>query len=65
MQGCSEPNIPEQLSAEKAKAVGFTGPVLHSTQFAARLDEVHRIGQKDEVVVVGGGKSAQECVPYS
>ena len=26
---------------------------------------MHRVGRQDGVVVVGGGKSAQECVPNS
>lgn len=52
---------------------GFKGPVIHSSEFAARMDDVlaavPAIGTSEKkadvlpVVVVGGGKSAQEYVP--
>ncbi|KAH9922210.1 FAD/NAD-P-binding domain-containing protein [Fomitopsis serialis] len=62
--GCSAPKIPEQLTSEKAKLAGFTGPTLHSSQFRQKLDAVLKAGKNSGVVVVGGGKSAQDVAAY-
>ncbi|KZT64199.1 FAD/NAD(P)-binding domain-containing protein [Daedalea quercina L-15889] len=58
--GCSEPKIPEELAPERAKLAGSTRPVLHSSQFRAKLDDAIRAGGIDKILVVGGGKSAQD-----
>ncbi|KAF8524988.1 hypothetical protein JB92DRAFT_2877960 [Gautieria morchelliformis] len=68
--GCSNPFIPPSLSPASAKNAGFHGPVLHSSRFSAEVDGIIREipesppSEKDAVsiVVVGGGKSAQESV---
>ncbi|KAL4071251.1 hypothetical protein V8B97DRAFT_1871036 [Scleroderma yunnanense] len=61
--GCSEPSIPGSLSAEAAKRAGFLGPVIHSSEFANHVDRIledHKVNPDYSVVVVGGGKSAQD-----
>ncbi|KAF9034318.1 hypothetical protein BJ165DRAFT_1512908 [Panaeolus papilionaceus] len=67
--GCSNPNIPEAMSQAAADRAGFKGLVVHSSQFAANLDrmlEATNISDDSEaddvVLVVGGGKSAQDAV---
>ncbi|KAJ6462046.1 FAD/NAD-P-binding domain-containing protein [Mycena vitilis] len=69
--GCSAPKIPRTLSPDAAKRAGFRGPVIHSKYFAANLalilENVPQISPGHEsaatsIVVVGGGKSAQERV---
>lgn len=69
-KGCSNPNIPEAMSQAAADRAGFKGLVVHSSQFAANLDRMLEAtnmsddSEADDVVlVVGGGKSAQEYVP--
>ena len=62
-QGCSEPSIPPSLSMEAAKRAGFLGPVIHSSEFSNHVDKMlenHKSNPEYSVVVVGGGKSAQE-----
>ena len=60
--------MPKQLDREAAKAAKFTGPVIHTGEFASNIHEVlEAIPPGDgpdspRVVVVGGGKSAQEYV---
>ena len=72
-QGCSSPSIPPALSPHAAKQVGFCGPVLHSSQFRRELKNVLASvkpvsansapsNEQECVIVVGGGKSAQEFV---
>jgi lysine/ornithine N-monooxygenase len=64
LQGASTPNIPKELSPQAEELVNFKVPVVHSSQFRSREEEVLDISRSSEddatVVVVGGGKSAQE-----
>ncbi|KAI0068518.1 FAD/NAD-P-binding domain-containing protein [Artomyces pyxidatus] len=64
--GCSVPAIPVKLSPEAAKAANFAGPVLHSMDLQSKLDELHSVVTPDSgfVVVIGGGKSAQDAATY-
>lgn len=68
LQGCHEPAIPVGLSAEAAKQAGFRGLVIHSSEVASRFDDALAAAKPlsnasaGTVLVVGGGKSAQECV---
>ncbi|KAI0650868.1 hypothetical protein C8Q79DRAFT_1007092 [Trametes meyenii] len=71
--GCSAPRIPEQLSPSAAAAVGFKGPVIHTAQFAAKANdllsscspiEADSSPEDASVVVVGGGKSAQDMCAF-
>lgn len=66
-QGCSEPNIPMGLDMSAVKASGFSGPVLHSSQFTPQLEKILSAAPEGtgSVVVIGGGKSAQECAMTS
>lgn len=65
-QGCSEPLVPKTLSPAAALAAGFVGPVAHSSEFRARLNTILASANSSSsahpatVVVIGGGKSAQE-----
>ncbi|KAI3604820.1 FAD /NAD-P-binding domain-containingprotein [Moniliophthora roreri] len=63
--GCSSPSIPSYLSFSKAKEAGFEGPIFHSFQFRQNLDDLLHVVKPDvgHVVIVGGGKSAQEFLP--
>lgn len=63
--------MPEILGPEAALAAQFTGPVIHTADFATKVNELLSsapVAQPDpapdapSVVVVGGGKSAQELV---
>ncbi|KAF8334414.1 FAD/NAD-P-binding domain-containing protein [Amanita rubescens] len=62
--GCHSPNVPKALSPSAAEAAGFQGLVVHSRDFAPNLDNIlARTNSESEpkyVVVVGGGKSAQD-----
>jgi hypothetical protein len=62
-QGCSEPSIPESLASTVHQ---FKGPVCHSSQFQSRRGDILAASDcSDElrnIVVIGGGKSAQEYV---
>ncbi|KAI0058583.1 FAD/NAD-P-binding domain-containing protein [Artomyces pyxidatus] len=71
--GCNTPTVPENLSPAAAKKAGFTGSVFHSVEFRSRIDEVlstvKSVGTEgrdaaDSVVIVGGGKSAQDVAAY-
>ena len=64
IQGCSEPWYPQSLTPAAARAAGFRGPVCHSFEFRAHIDEIlAAVEPKTGIaVVVGGGKSAQEYV---
>ena len=62
-QGCSQAHVPETLSAMSGERAGFRGLVVHSSEFASRVDQILSEAQVNpdySVVVVGGGKSAQE-----
>ncbi|KAF8875649.1 FAD/NAD-P-binding domain-containing protein [Infundibulicybe gibba] len=67
--GCSTPYIPSQLLQEQSR---FNGLVLHSSEFRARLDEIlasvqprsDKAAPCGSIVVVGGGKSAQDIAAY-
>ncbi|KAK0211195.1 FAD/NAD-P-binding domain-containing protein [Desarmillaria ectypa] len=65
--GCSTPKTPAYLSQEAANKAGFQGLVVHSIDFGPRLDEILAAvpscgtgGSSPTIVVVGGGKSAQD-----
>ncbi|KIJ65798.1 hypothetical protein HYDPIDRAFT_109816 [Hydnomerulius pinastri MD-312] len=65
--GCSQPQIPEGLSAKSAAQAGFRGSVAHSSEFAAHHDQIMsdaKLNPDYSVVVVGGGKSAQDISAY-
>ncbi|KAJ4474823.1 FAD/NAD-P-binding domain-containing protein [Lentinula aciculospora] len=66
--GCSEPYIPEEISPESAKNASFKGQIFHSSQFRTQLDKLEAEGNHasafGEVVIVGGGKSAQDIAAY-
>jgi len=61
IQGCSEPSIPENLRSQLHR---FHGPIFHSSEYKSRLDDVlaatEGADETGTIVVVGGGKSAQE-----
>lgn len=61
--GNSAPKIPAGLSASDATKVGFAGPVLHSSESWTGMESIvasAKASPGKHVVVVGGGKSAQE-----
>ncbi|KAJ7243926.1 hypothetical protein B0H12DRAFT_1130109 [Mycena haematopus] len=64
--GTSKPMIPDYLSSSAAQRAHFEGPIIHSAHFGARLEDImNMIPPKSSeasrsVVVVGGGKSAQD-----
>ncbi|KAF8551014.1 FAD/NAD(P)-binding domain-containing protein [Imleria badia] len=61
--GCSQARVPETLSAKSAEQAGFRGPVVHSSEFASHVDQILsevQVNPDYSVVVVGGGKSAQD-----
>ena len=68
-QGCSSPHYPRPLTPDAAKAARFSGPVLHSMHFSSRIEDLltcttpvdsHEAPGAPSIVVIGGGKSAQE-----
>ena len=71
-KGCSNPKIPPEISQSAADKAQFHGIVLHSSQFATHLDKILEAVKPvssnsdpddgEVVLVVGGGKSAQELV---
>lgn len=69
-QGCDKPQRPIYLSADAAMVAGFAGPVIHSKHFGQALDDLLAKIQPaspdskclQRVVIIGGGKSAQEYV---
>ncbi|KAG9308599.1 FAD/NAD(P)-binding domain-containing protein [Chiua virens] len=61
--GCSQPRIPESLSAKAAQQAGFHGTVLHTSKFASSFDQILSEAQANpdySAVVIGGGRSAQD-----
>lgn len=70
--GCSNPYFPVSLGPAAAEAAHFSGPVLHSMHFASRTDDLlsctapagPEAPQPAPVVVVGGGKSAQDAAAF-
>ena len=64
--------MPAAISQPAAKKAQFDGIVIHSSQFAVHLDKILEAvkpvssnsgpNDGDTVLVVGGGKSAQELV---
>ncbi|KAJ3727425.1 FAD/NAD(P)-binding domain-containing protein [Lentinula raphanica] len=96
--GCHKPRIPPAFSPSAVHESGFLGPVLHSSEFRAKLDSIFSAVQpsdyhrslhsnvphidpylpsnnssaddhaggdgKGVVVVIGGGKSAQDIAAY-
>ncbi|KAI0791071.1 FAD/NAD-P-binding domain-containing protein [Abortiporus biennis] len=66
--GCNTPNIPSSLST---KSAGFRGPIIHSSEVGSRAEEIFAATElssndshSSEVVIVGGGKSAQDVAAY-
>jgi dimethylaniline monooxygenase (N-oxide forming) len=63
-KGCSTPRVPHNLSSAVAKTAGFRGLVVHTQEFGQKLDEIlertHPSNGRKSIIVVGGGKSAQE-----
>ncbi|KAG6918033.1 hypothetical protein DXG01_016885 [Tephrocybe rancida] len=70
--GCSNPSVPAHLSPESATVAGFRGPVFHTSKFRDNLDDILNvkhvgpdgIEEDASIVVVGGGKSAQDVSAY-
>ncbi|KAH7924190.1 FAD/NAD(P)-binding domain-containing protein [Leucogyrophana mollusca] len=68
--GCSEPRIPLGLSAADAASAGFNGPVVHASHFSSQVEDIlSRVrpvshANPGRIVVVGGGKSAQDIAAY-
>ncbi|KAL1940036.1 hypothetical protein VTO73DRAFT_9371 [Trametes versicolor] len=72
--GCSVPKVPDILGPEAALAAQFTGPVIHTADFAAQVDALLSSAPAAQqgdpapdapsVVVVGGGKSAQDVCAF-
>ncbi|OSC97983.1 FAD/NAD-P-binding domain-containing protein [Trametes coccinea BRFM310] len=69
--GSSNPRIPKELSPEAAAAAGFKGLVMHTVDFARKIDVLLAHAAPAEsgpdtpsVVVIGGGKSAQDVCAY-
>lgn len=62
--GCHSPSVPKALSPSAAEAAGFRGFVVHSRDFAQNMDNIlARTNSESEpkyIVIVGGGKSAQD-----
>jgi cation diffusion facilitator CzcD-associated flavoprotein CzcO len=61
-KGCSAPRVPHGLSPAVAKTANFGGLIIHSQEFAQNLDGIleQTANGPKSIVVVGGGKSAQE-----
>ncbi|KAI0686660.1 FAD/NAD-P-binding domain-containing protein [Cerioporus squamosus] len=68
--GCNTAHIPEELKLSTAQASGFQGMVFHSIDFGAKMEDLLvAVPPADQtpvspVVVVGGGKSAQDICAY-
>ena len=59
--------IPDYLSSRAAQDARFAGPIIHSAHFGAQLQNILSVIPRKEtqeeskfIVVIGGGKSAQE-----
>ncbi|RDB30952.1 FAD-containing monooxygenase EthA [Hypsizygus marmoreus] len=69
--GTTIPKIPDELSPASAKKAGFKGLVIHPITFRADLEDIlakvkERANDQDtgSVVIIGGGKSAQDHAAY-
>ncbi|OJT15472.1 hypothetical protein TRAPUB_7343 [Trametes pubescens] len=72
--GCDVPKLPANLHADKALATGFKGLVFHSVDFGPKLQDLTAsVPLQDtegssslgsSIVVIGGGKSAQDIAAY-
>ncbi|EIW76945.1 FAD/NAD(P)-binding domain-containing protein [Coniophora puteana RWD-64-598 SS2] len=66
--GCHNPSIPAALTPAAAQSAGFTGLVIHSSDFALHMHKIveaaHKSSDAFNVVVVGGGKSADDMCAY-
>ncbi|KAI0044474.1 FAD/NAD-P-binding domain-containing protein [Auriscalpium vulgare] len=71
--GCSNPRIPDALSPAAAQAAHFHGPVMHSRDFKHHIEELvpsrkslESVSDDEtgQIVVVGGGRSAQDISAY-
>ncbi|KAH9854923.1 FAD/NAD-P-binding domain-containing protein [Lenzites betulinus] len=69
--GCSNPQVPDAFNPAAVTAAGFKGIVIHSADLAQNTDALlsHTASGGDErgskaVVVIGGGKSAQDACVY-
>ncbi|KLO19083.1 FAD/NAD(P)-binding domain-containing protein [Schizopora paradoxa] len=64
--GCSSPHIPESLSPSAARQAGFKGDVFHTSDFLSHMEKLDAPDKSnEEIVVVGGGKSAQDFIGYA
>ncbi|KAF9035558.1 hypothetical protein BJ165DRAFT_1533546 [Panaeolus papilionaceus] len=69
--GCSNPKVPQALSPEAAERSGYKGMVIHTSQLASKLHDILEVVKpskrdsdaedEDTVLVIGGGKSAQDA----
>ncbi|KAF9559739.1 FAD/NAD(P)-binding domain-containing protein [Agrocybe pediades] len=62
VKGCSTPSIPQILSSQSAEKKGYKGLILHSLEFAERMDNIlHRVpptpAPKDDGTTGGGRNS--------
>ncbi|CAK5284059.1 unnamed protein product [Mycena citricolor] len=71
LKGCFIPRIPENLTPASAQKAGFVGPVVHSRFHASHLADIMAAvpsktctAEPKTLVVVGGGKSAQDIAAY-
>ncbi|THU85521.1 FAD/NAD-P-binding domain-containing protein [Dendrothele bispora CBS 962.96] len=68
--GCHEPRIPRAFTADAARTAGFRGILVHSSVFRKSMDDIFEAikpsedGVPGSVVVIGGGKSAQDIAAY-
>ncbi|TFK60202.1 FAD/NAD(P)-binding domain-containing protein [Pluteus cervinus] len=73
--GCSTPTMPSDISPSVAESAGFSGLVFHTSDFKERIDQVLQVvgpkgsgggadGYAGSVVIVGGGRSAQDIATY-
>lgn len=65
LKGCNSPLMPDNLSPKAAQAAGYKGMVFHSMDFVGKMDDLLPPASPTDhdsqpVVVIGGGKSAQE-----
>ncbi|TFK62938.1 FAD/NAD(P)-binding domain-containing protein [Pluteus cervinus] len=73
--GCSTPTMPSDISPSVAESAGFSGLVFHTSDFKEKIDPVLQVvgpkgsgggadGYAGSVVIVGGGRSAQDIATY-